>query len=79
MHRTHNQLPADYRDFLKRNPTVKSVGWMKDEEVIIRLKSGAEERYQLHDELSVKEAEMKYGKLPATPPPPPPVMHAGKN
>jgi hypothetical protein len=36
------------------------------------LKSGKEEKYKLGNEKSLKEAEAKYGQLPAAPPPPPP-------
>ncbi|HEY0039413.1 MAG TPA: hypothetical protein VGB71_02060 [Flavisolibacter sp.] len=62
----------DYEAFLQRNPSVKSLGWNFENEVIVRLKSGKEERYKLDNEASRKAAETKYGKLPAAPPPPPP-------
>jgi len=64
-------LSDAYTAFLKRNPSVKSLAWTFRNEVIVRLKSGKEERYKLDDE-GRKLAEAKYGKLPAPPPPPPP-------
>lgn len=62
---------ADYQAFLKRNPTVKGIGWSKDK-VRIHLKSGKQEVYRLNNEEDVKKIENKYGELPAPPPPPPP-------
>jgi hypothetical protein len=65
------QLKDDYKVFLKRNPSVKSLGWTKKNEMIVRLKSGKEEKYSLDDEKTIKEVEAKYGQLPVAPPPPP--------
>jgi hypothetical protein len=65
------QIPHDYEAFLEKNSSVKSLGWTKNE-VIVRLKSGKEERYNLNDGQSRKTAETKYGALPQAPPPPPP-------
>ncbi|GAA4738629.1 hypothetical protein GCM10023229_17220 [Flavisolibacter ginsenosidimutans] len=56
---------------MKRNLSVKGVSWKNDDEMIIRLKSGEEERYNLNDAQSKKAAETKYGELPQAPPPPP--------
>ncbi|MDB5193729.1 MAG: hypothetical protein JWQ96_3292 [Segetibacter sp.] len=64
------KIPAEYSMFLKEKPTVRSLSW-NYESVIIRFKSGKEERYTLSDKVSMKEAEAKYGELPAAPPPPP--------
>ncbi len=64
-------FPDDYKAFLKRNPSVKSLGWTFQNELIIRLKSGKEERYQLNEKASRAAAEAKYGQFPAAPPPPP--------
>lgn len=66
------ERPEDYVAFLKKNPTVESLAWNADDEVIVRLKSGKEERYNLNDEKGRKAVETKYGKLPVAPPPPPP-------
>jgi hypothetical protein len=65
-------IPDDYKLFLKKNPTIRSLGWT-NKSVIIRLKTGKEERYTLADEKSMKEVESKYGELPEAPPPPPPL------
>jgi hypothetical protein len=67
---------ADYQAFLKRNPTVKRIGWSKNK-VRIHLKSGKEEVYDMNKEEEVKNLKDKYGELPA-PPPPPPVPPAPK-
>jgi hypothetical protein len=64
------QLPQDYTNFLKRNPTVKAIAW-KTDSVIIILKSGKTEAFVLNNENSVASAEKKHGKLPVAPPPPP--------
>jgi len=60
-----------YSAFLKRNPRVKGIGWTKRNAVIIRLKSGKEEVYDLSKEEDVVSVRNKYGQLPAPPPPPP--------
>ncbi|MBL7732274.1 MAG: hypothetical protein JNM88_13940 [Chitinophagaceae bacterium] len=69
------------KDFLKRNPDVKRVGWVFSKEddavrmVIIR-NDGTTEEYNLDNEDELRKAEAKYGKLPVAPPPPPPPPHA---
>jgi hypothetical protein len=63
-------LPDDYKAFLKRNPTVKSLGWSENK-VHIHLKSGKEEVYNLNNEAEALKLENKYGGLPMSPPPPP--------
>ncbi|WP_162051680.1 M56 family metallopeptidase [Pontibacter pamirensis] len=69
-------LPEDQKTFLKRNPTVKSVSWMPHDinKMVISLKSGSAEVYDLNDSRSVAAAKGKYGELPALPPPPPPAL-----
>src|SRR5215204_4836210 len=63
----------DYKAFLKRNPEVKNVSWLKDgHSVRIYLKSGETETYNLASEEEAKKLQNKYGKLPVAPPPPPP-------
>jgi hypothetical protein len=73
-----NNLPEDYTAFLRRNPSVKQVGWKFDrnrdwnlESVIIYLKSGAQEEYRFEGKRRIPAAEQKYGPLPALPAPPP--------
>lgn len=63
------ELPEDFKDFLKRNPSVGSVHW-SDNTIFIVPKKGKAERYVL-DENGIRQAEAKYGKLPEAPPPPP--------
>ena len=63
----------DYKSFLKRNPSVKSLGWLANgSSVRIRLKSGKEELYNLNSEKEIAVLNRKYGRLPIAPPPPPP-------
>jgi hypothetical protein len=62
---------ADYQEFLKRNPTVKGIGWSEDK-VRIHLKSGKQEVYNLKSKEDVLNLKNKYGELPEPPPPPPP-------
>jgi hypothetical protein len=62
----------DYMLFLKRNPSVKSLGWLANgSSVRIRLKSGKEELYNLNSEKEIAVLNRKYGRLPIAPPPPP--------
>ena len=65
-------ISDDYETFLKRNPSVKNLGWNHQNVLTVHLKSGKQEKYNLSDEKSRKAAEDKYGELPAAPPPPPP-------
>ena len=60
-----------YSAFLKRNPTVKGIGWQQGNRVRIHLKSGKEEVYDLNKEDDVVNLKNKYGELPVPPPPPP--------
>ncbi len=68
--------PEDYEQFLKNNPEVERVGW-RNRLVIITLKSGRSESYDLDNEAAMKTARNKYGKLPAAPPPPPQRSNTG--
>lgn len=70
-------LPADYKTFLQRNPSVRSMIWTKPSGgeapiAIIHLKDGKTERYHLMDTAEMKQAKSKYGNFPVPPPPPPP-------
>ncbi|OKL39097.1 M56 family metallopeptidase [Pontibacter flavimaris] len=72
--------PADYKDFLKRNPSVKQVAWKFNnrrehnlESIVFLLESGKVETYDYNGSLRIPAAEAKYGALPQLPPPPPPV------
>ncbi|MCJ8163939.1 hypothetical protein MKJ04_03735 [Pontibacter sp. E15-1] len=71
---------ADYKSFLKRNPEIDQVGWkIKDMDdrfiqmMVVHLKSGETEIYDLSHGGSRAMAQQKYGELPNLPPPPPPV------
>lgn len=72
-----NSLPTDYVNFLRKNPSVKSLEWylIRDKgPVLIRveLKNGKVESYRLDNSEGRQKAETMYGKIPAPPPPPPP-------
>jgi hypothetical protein len=74
-----NNLPVEYTNFLKRNPTIDKVGWKIHQEkgpqaVVLFLKSGTTEMYNLNDPQSLAKAKSKYGEFPGLLPPPPPVM-----
>lgn len=67
-------MPEDYQNFMQRNPQVKGLQWQQDNHtqmVIIHLKSGKQEIFDLKDKASLAALEQQYGKLPAPPPPPP--------
>ena len=68
------------KEFLKRNPEVKSVSWtLKNEEgqnlMFIHRKDGKMEEYNLADQKELDKAVAKYGELPVAPPPPPPPLN----
>lgn len=63
-------VPEDYRQFLKRNPGVERVSWRPDA-VIIILKNGATETYDVRSDADREKLTKKYGELPAAPPAPP--------
>ena len=65
-------VPDDYKDFLSRNPSVKSIAWLKDNKVRVQLKSGTEEVYDLGNKQDTEKFTARYGALPEAPPPPPP-------
>jgi hypothetical protein len=61
------------KDFLKRNPAVKEVGWVYNQDNSVAImhltrKDGSSERYNLEDEKERADAEKKYGSLPIMPP-----------
>lgn len=65
--------PAGVKDFLKRNTQIKQVFWKHSPlRMIVLLKDGTEESYDLTSEASKSRAVKKYGKLPVPAPPPPP-------
>jgi hypothetical protein len=73
----------DHKAFLKRNPEVKEVGWIMREHdkknsrlIVLYLKGGNNEIYDLDNKGSIASAEKKYGELPSLPPPPPPIRRS---
>jgi len=69
---------SSLNDFMKRNPSVKEVGWVfnNDNSVVImqiNKKDGTSEKYNLENDQERENAEEKYGRLPLIPPPAPPV------
>jgi len=67
----------DENAFLKRNPSVKSIGWSENK-IRLHLKSGKEEVYDLNNKEEMENFRKQYGELPAPPPPPPPKAAAPK-
>ena len=56
---------ADIKDFKKRNPSVQNVYWKQNPlRMVVTLKDGTEESYNLSKNESKKRAINKYGKLP---------------
>lgn len=70
-------LPDEFQAFLKRNPSVKGIGW-NNNKVRIHLKSGKEEVFDMNNKEDVEKLKNQYGELPAPPPPPPPPPPAPK-
>jgi len=75
-----NNLPADYKAFLDRNPNVKKLGWKFEDRIdynlksiVIYLKNGKVETYDFNRNPRIPAVEAKYGRLPNLPAPPPPV------
>ena len=64
-----NNLPKDYKEFLKRNPQIENLKWSGGPfSVTINLKNGRKETYNLENKKEITDLEKKYGKLPAVPP-----------
>lgn len=70
-------LDSKYQLFLAQNPSVKSLEWKSGSQVVVILKSGLKETYDLNKSAELKKAEEVYGSFPFPPPPPPP-MERGK-
>jgi len=62
---------ASQKEFLKKNPDVSDINWQETKTIILKLKSGKEEKYNLTNEAEKKSFTDKYGKTPIQPPPPP--------
>jgi hypothetical protein len=61
------------RTFYKRNPSVEDISWTTNNKVVIRLKTGNKEDYDLDNPQEMKTFQEKYGIPPPPPPPPPPL------
>jgi hypothetical protein len=59
-------------EFYKRNPSVSKVYAKGDKRIMIELKDGTKEKYNIKDEKEKKNFFAKYGEVPLLPPPPPP-------
>lgn len=71
--------PVGVKAFLKNNPQIKQVYWKHSPlRMIVALKDGTEESYDLTSEASKNRAVKKYGKLPVPAPPPPPAPIVAK-
>ncbi|HCN84800.1 MAG TPA: hypothetical protein DIT07_14455 [Sphingobacteriaceae bacterium] len=66
-----NQSDEYYKLFLRRNPQIKNLAWTTKPSVTVYLKDGKKEVYDLDNDGHIKNAEVKYGELPSSPPPPP--------
>ena len=71
-------LDSKYQLFLEQNPSVASLEWKSGSQVVVILKSGQKETYDLSNSTELKKAEEVYGSFPFPPPPPPP-MAPGNN
>ena len=65
----HARLGVD--EFYKNNPSVSHIYAVDDGRIIIELRSGVKEKYNVDDETEKKNFVNKYGKVPLLPPPPP--------
>jgi len=65
------KMDSDHLSFMKRNQQVEFIGWQGDETMVVFLKSGEREEYDLSNKIIREKAEKKFGKLPQAPPPPP--------
>ena len=64
-----DNLPKDYKEFLKRNPQIENIKWSGGPfSMTINLKNGSKEIYNLENRDEVARVERKYGKLPAASP-----------
>lgn len=63
--------PQPLADFLKQNQAVDNVHWKKKDVIILFLKNGDTETYELSKEEARARFRKKYGIAPLAPPPPP--------
>src|SRR6266508_2228356 len=63
--------PVTIDKFYKKNPSVANVYSEKDRKIIIDLKDGTKEKYNMCEDREKKDFINKYDALPLLPPPPP--------
>jgi hypothetical protein len=59
-------------EFYKKNPSVSEVYAAENKRIIIELKDGTKQQYNIKNEMEKKNFLDKYGKMRLLPPPPPP-------
>jgi hypothetical protein len=78
LNKDQNNQSDYYTLFLNRNPQISTLVWTKQQPgVVVYLKNGKQEVYNLKRESSIKKAEVKYGKLPSAPLPKIPHVEIG--
>ncbi|KAA5548165.1 M56 family metallopeptidase [Adhaeribacter rhizoryzae] len=65
------KMDSDHVSFMKRNQQVAMLGWQGNETMVVFLKSGEREEYDLKNKERRAVAQSKFGKLPQAPPQPP--------
>jgi hypothetical protein len=74
----NNDAPAKMNEFLKDHPAVKDIYFEKKNLLVVELKNGKTEKYNMADSDENKSFIDKYGEdvstfIPPPPPPPPPL------
>lgn len=64
--------PPAKNAFLKNNPAATDIYWEKKDLLVVKLKDGKVEKYNIADSGSKQSFVDKFGDVPAFPPPPPP-------
>jgi hypothetical protein len=69
----HEHQPVDkgFDAFLQRNPNIENVHWKKNNVIVIKLKNGNTQTFNLNKKESLQKFTNTYG-MPPLPPPPPP-------
>jgi hypothetical protein len=61
------------KEFYKLNPSVSKVYAVEDKEIMVVMKDGTKEKYDIKNETEKRDFLNKYRKMPLLPPPPPPL------
>lgn len=78
VHQQNSNHPSELTNFLIKNSTVTDVSWKSHDKIVIRLKNGKVQTYNLGDLQQRQTFENKYGTVPTAPPPPPPPPSTNK-